>query len=51
MSGFYDSIYIGDKCDLEIQRNSVVKYIFSQNMAVELRLEKGRAMKGNIRKC
>lgn len=52
MSGFSDNIYKGDKCDLEIQKNRVVRYIFFQNMAFELRLEKGGwAMKGNNRKC
>lgn len=52
MSIFYDNTYKANKCDLVIQRNRVVRYIFSQNMAFDLRLKKGGwTMKGNNRKC
>lgn len=40
MTGYCDNIYKGNKWDVEIWRNRVVRDVLSENIALEMRLEK-----------
>lgn len=42
MTGFCDSIHKDNKWDVEIWRNRVVRDVSSEDVAFELRLEKGK---------